>query len=277
MTTARSSIISHSHPHFLSVPELQERLRAFPPPTLVDVRRTAAFESDPCLIPGALRRTPETVADWRGDLDPWRPVVVYCVHGHEVSQQAAAALRASGLAAHALDGGLIDWKDQGGRVEPFAPPTRWVTRARPKIDRIACPWLVRRFIDPSAEFFYVPDADVRTFAAAQRATPFDIPNVEYSHTGDQCSFDAFIRIHELADPALARLASIVRGADTGVLAAAPEAPGLLAVSLGLAAMIDDDQAMLRAGMLVYDALYSWCREARDEAHHWSPAALRTPA
>ena len=99
--------------------------------------------------------------------------------------------------------------------------------------------------------------------------------MQYSHTGDQCSFDAFIRIHELADPALARLAAIVRGADTGVLAAAPEAPGLLAVSLGLSAMIDDDQAMLRAGMLVYDALYRWCREARDEAHHRSPAALRT--
>ena len=204
-------------------------------------------------------------------------MVVYCVHGHEVSQQAAQTLMAQGLDARMLAGGLAGWREQGGDVVPFAPPTRWVTRARPKIDRIACPWLVRRFIDPSAAFFYVPNPEVRAFAAAQGAVPFDIPDVPYSHVGEQCSFDAFIRIHALHDPALADLATIVRGADTGALSLAAEASGLLAVSLGLSAMFADDQAMLRAGLLVYDALYAWCREARGETHGWNPAALRTSA
>ena len=271
MDTARS--VSAPAPS-LSVAELRQRLQAFPPPTLVDVRRAAAFESDPHVIPGALRRLPDTMEACAREFDAWRTVVVYCVHGHEVSQQAARALAAQGLDARFLEGGVAAWRDQGGRVVPFTAPSRWVTRARPKIDRIACPWLVRRFIDPAAEFFYVPASEVRAFAAANDAIPFDIPDVAYSHVGDRCSFDAFLLRHDLTDPALADLATIVRGADTGALALAAEASGLVAISLGLSAMIADDQAMLRAGMLVYDALYAWCRDARSETHGWNPAALR---
>jgi hypothetical protein len=184
------------------------------------------------------------------------------VHGHNVSQDAAIFLRHAGLPVHHLDGGLEAWRANGGAVAKYVAPTRWVTRARPKIDRIACPWLVRRFIDASAEFFYVPSNEVRAFATANTATPYDVPDVEYTHSGAQCSFDAFIRIHALTDPALSDLATIVRAADTGASGLAPQAPGLLAVSQGLSATFADDHAMLRWGMLVYDALYASCRQAR---------------
>jgi rhodanese-related sulfurtransferase len=185
--------------------ELSQRLAAFPPPTLVDVRRQPAFDQDANLIPAALRRLPDAVDAWAPALEPWRPVVVYCVRGHEVSQNAAAALRVRGFDARYLEGGLERWRAEGHKTRPFAAATRWVTRERPKIDRIACPWLVRRFIDPTAEFFYVPNAEVRTFAAAQGATAYDIPDVDYSHVGPECSFDAFIHKHGLR-PSRARRA-----------------------------------------------------------------------
>ena len=254
--------------------ELKHRLAAFPPPTLIDVRRQPAFEQDPDIIPGALRRLPETVDQWAGQLEPWRPVVVHCVRGHEVGQDAARALRERGLDARYLAGGLERWRAEDNQTRPFAPPTRWVTRARPKIDRIACPWLVRRFIDPAAEFFYVPTAEVRRFAAENGATPYDVPDVRYTHAGRDCSFDAFIRLHGLDHPALAVLATIVRGADTGAPELAREASGLLAVSLGLSATFADDHEMLKWGMLVYDSLYAWCREAQTETHGWYPEKLR---
>jgi rhodanese-related sulfurtransferase len=254
--------------------ELQQRLGAFPPPVLIDVRRQPAFDADPNVIPRAIRRAPEAIADWTRDLEPWRAVVVYCVHGHEVSQNAAAHLRRAGFVAHTLDGGIAGFRARGGATTPFAPPTRWVTRERPKIDRIACPWLIRRFIDPCALFFYVPNHEVRAFAAANGATAYDIPDVTYTHAGADCSFDAFIRIHELAHPALAALATIVRAADTSALQLAAQAPGLLAASLGLSAMFADDHAMLKWGMLVYDSLYAWCREAQTETHGWYPEKLR---
>ena len=244
--------------------ELKQQLAAFPPPAQVDVRRQPAFESDKEVIPGALRRLPEAIADWASAFEPWRPIVVYCVRGHEVSQEAAAALRARGLDARYLAGGLEAWRAEGNATKPFAAPTRWVTRERPKIDRIACPWLVRRFIDPSAEFFYVPNSEVRGFAAANGATPYDIADVAYTHVGAECSFDAFIRRHDLAHPALDRLATIVRAADTSALELAAQAPGLLAVSRGLSAMFADDHTMLKWGMLVYDSLYAWCREAQGD-------------
>ena len=257
--------------------ELKQRLAAFPPPTLVDVRRQPAFEQDPIVIAGAIRRVPEVVDTWADELEPWRPVVVYCVRGHDVGQGAASALRARGFDARHLAGGLEQWRADGNATRPFAAPTRWVTRERPKIDRIACPWLIRRFIDPSAEFFYVPNPEVRSFAAANDATAYDIPDVRYSHTGPECSFDAFIRFHGLAHPALAELAKIVRGADTAALGLAPQASGLLAASLGLSAMYANDHAMLKWGMLVYDALYAWCREAQTETHGWYPEKLRVQA
>lgn len=146
---------------------------------------------------------------------------------------------------------------------------KWVTREHPKIDRIACPWLVARFIDPDAEFFYVPAADVLKVAEDTGAIPYDIPGVEYGHVGELCSFDAFIRIHQLADPALDELALIVRGADTARLDLAPQCAGLLAHSLGLSALFPDDHEMLRHGMAMYDAYFAWIKQARGETHSWN--------
>ena len=136
---------------------------------------------------------------------------------------------------------------------------KWITRERPKIDRIACPWLIRRFIDAEAEFLYVPAAAVLRVAQQTGATPYDVPGVELGHVGERCSFDAFLLKYGLADPALARLAIIVRGADTARLDLAPQSAGLLAISLGLSRCHTDDHAMLAHGMVIYDALYAWCQ------------------
>ena len=146
---------------------------------------------------------------------------------------------------------------------------KWITRERPKIDRIACPWLVARFIDPSAEFLFVSSDKVMGVAKETNAIPYDIPGVELSHVGELCSFDAFLKKYGLSDPALAKLAVIVRGADTDRLDLAPQAPGLLAISLGLSRCYSDDQEMLKHGMVVYDALYAWCRELHGERHNWT--------
>jgi hypothetical protein len=151
--------------------------------------------------------------------------------------------------------------------------TKWVTRERPKIDRIACPWLIRRFIEPEAEFLYVPTERVFAVAGETGAIPYDIPGAEpFAHDGELCSFDAFIRHYALNDPALHRLALIVRGADTARHDLAPQSSGLHAISLGLSAMVPDDHAMLAHGMVIYDALYAWCRDLQGEVHNWTPAA-----
>jgi hypothetical protein len=149
---------------------------------------------------------------------------------------------------------------------------KWVTRKRPKIDRIACPWLIARFIDPAAEFLYVPANEVLKAASARDAIPYDVPNVEFSHVGDLCSFDVFLAKYGLTDPALQRLAVTVRGADTNRLDLAPQAAGLLAVSLGLSHTFADDHALLAQGMVLYDALYAWCKSCQGETHDWRPAA-----
>ena len=147
---------------------------------------------------------------------------------------------------------------------------KWVTRERPKIDRIACPWLVARFIDAEPEFLYVPAAEVASVAAATGAVPYDVPGVEMTHVGDRCSFDAFLAKYHLDAPALRQLAVIVRGADTSRLDLAPQSAGLYAISLGLSARFADDHEMLRHGMVMYDALYAWCEGCQDEAHAWPP-------
>lgn len=238
-----------------------------------DVRRRARYEESGETIPGALWRDPEQVQSWSRHLAPGRAVVVACVHGHEVSQGAAAALAASGLAARYLEGGLEAWRKAGNPVARQAPPPKggtWITRERPKIDRIACPWLVLRFHDPAARFAYVPPERVLAEAEASGAIPYDVPGVEFSHDGELCSFDVMLRRLGLDDPALKDLAVIVRGADTGRPELSPEAPGLLAVSLGLSVLYADDQDMLRAGLIVYDAFYAWLRKARGETHGWPP-------
>lgn len=257
-----------------SAASLKDRVGGVFPPTIVDVRRREAFERDPVRIPLALRLLPEDVERWAPALERWRSVVVYCVHGREVSQNAAAALRAHGLDARFLEGGIEHWREDGGALEAWRPPSRWVTRERPKIDRIACPWLIRRFVDASAEILYVPNASVRSVAREQDAIPFDVPDVEYTHSGERCSFDAFVARHARDDEALAALADIVRAADTDTLDRSRQAPGLLAMSLGLGIGLEDDAALLHHGLLVYDALYAWCRAARGERHGWNPAALR---
>jgi hypothetical protein len=147
---------------------------------------------------------------------------------------------------------------------------KWVTRERPKIDRLACPWLVARFVDPAPEFLFVPKEQVLSVAAETGAIPYDIPDVELSHVGERCSFDAFLAKYSLDDPALARLAVIVRGADTDRLDLAPECAGLLAVSVGLGRVFLDDGLLLSQAMVLYDALYAWCR-GQPERHGWNPA------
>jgi hypothetical protein len=146
----------------------------------------------------------------------------------------------------------------------------WITRERPKIDRVACPWLITRFVDPAAVFHFVPAADVLDRARALGATPFDVEGVELSHDGPRCSFDAFLATYRLEDPALQDVARIVRGADTARFDLAPQSAGLLAISLGLSHLFVDDQVMLRFGFLVYDALYAWARHAQTETHTWNP-------
>jgi len=148
---------------------------------------------------------------------------------------------------------------------------KWVTRERPKIDQVACPWLVARFIDKEPEFLYVPAAEVLAVAEKTGATPYDIPGVAMSHVGDFCSFDAFLKKYELTDPALRQLAEIVRGADTSQLQLTPQCAGLFAISLGLSATFSDAHDMLKHGMVMYDALYAWCRQCQAEAHNWPPA------
>ena len=147
---------------------------------------------------------------------------------------------------------------------------QWITRERPKIDRIACPWLVARFIDQQAEFLYVPASEVLKTANATGAIPYDIPNVELSHVGELCSFDAFLSKYHLDDPALRQLAEIVRGADTSRLDLTPQSAGLYALSLGLSHNFSDDHEMLQHGMVMYDALYAWCRACQAETHNWPP-------
>jgi rhodanese-related sulfurtransferase len=256
---------------------LQSDLAGNRAPLVIDVRQPPAFRTASDMVAGALRRDPARVTSWVKELPPASTVVVYCVHGHDVSQGVAEALRSAGISARYLAGGIEEgWRQAGGSLMHKAgnASTRWVTRERPKIDRIACPWLIARFIDPEAEFLYVPTAKVVSVAQETGAIAYDIPDVAFSHDGDLCSFDAFLKTYHLIDPALQRLALIVRGADTARLELAPQASGLLAVSLGLSRLFMDDHEMLRHGMVMYDALYAWCKDGQDETHTWNPAACR---
>ena len=256
------------HANSISPLELIEVIGTDRCPTIYDVRRDAVYAAASTLIPTARWRDTKSEDIWRR-AEPGADIVVYCVHGHEVSQAAAERLTGEGLRARYVEGGIEDYVALGGPTMTkrsgfdftgFAP-TRWVTRARPKIDRIACPWLIRRFIDPSARTFYVAPDSVTQAALELDAIPFDVDGVEFTHRGERCSFDTVIDEFGLDDPALRRLADIVRGADTARLDIAPPAAGLLAISLGLSAIEPDDHAMLGAGMRIYDALYGWCRHA----------------
>jgi rhodanese-related sulfurtransferase len=257
--------------------DLQSERAAKHAPLVIDVRKTPAFNAASEMIAGALRRDPAQVDAWAKELPHASTVVVYCVHGHEVSQSVAQKLRDAGISARYLADGIEEgWRQAGGEVMSKAvnAATRWITRERPKIDRIACPWLIARFVDPAAEFLYVPTGEVLNAAKEKNAIPYDVPDVAFTHDGALCSFDAFLRTYHLTDPALVRLALIVRGADTAHLELAPQSAGLFAISLGLSRNFPDDHEMLKHGMVMYDALYAWCKDGQDETHTWNPAAYR---
>jgi rhodanese-related sulfurtransferase len=249
-------------------------------PILLDVRRENDFQQDSAMIAGAIRRSPDDADQWAPHLPHAKPVVVHCVRGGEVSQGIARTLTAQGISVSFLEGGIAAWRRERlpTRVKRSADTNRWITRERPKIDRIACPWLIHRFINPEAEFIYVPTERVFTAASEMSATPYDIPGAEpFSHDGPLCSFDAFLRTFDIHDPALDQLAVIVRGADTAHAEIAPQAAGLHAISLGLSANFPDDHGMLKHGMVMYDALYTWCRNLQGEVRNWTPPTPATPA
>jgi rhodanese-related sulfurtransferase len=250
-------------------------------PVLIDVRIDEDFAADPRLIPGAVHRSHLDVQDWASHMTG-RSVVVICQKGEKLSEGTAALLRCSSVDAEVLEGGHLGWT---AAELPAVPAdkipkrdgrdrTVWVTRSRPKIDRIACPWLIRRFIDPAAVFMFVSASEVEAVAERFAATPFDIENVYWSHRGELCTFDVMVKEFGLSTPPLERLATMVRAADTGRLDLSPEAPGLLAASLGLSRMYDDDLEQLSAGMLLYDAFFRWCRDATKETHNWPTNKMR---
>ena len=251
-------------------------------PMVVDVRPDAAE-----LLPASIRRPAEAVRNWSGSIAD-RKVIIFCVRGQERSAGVAAILRGEGVDAEVLEGGFEAWRGAGLPVIdasklPERDPagrTVWVTRSRPKVDRIACPWLIRRFVDPEAAFLFVAPSEVAGVAEQFGATPFDVDGVFWSHRGDQCSFDTMVEEFGLGGfEALKRLAVIVRGADTARPELAPQAAGLLAASLGLSRMYSDDHEQLEAGMPLYDAFYRWCRDAVDETHDWvshKPRQVRQP-
>lgn len=252
-------------------------------PVIVDVRIDEDFAADPRLIPTAIRRPALAVANWAESYNG-RSVVIVCDRGLKISQGAAAWLRHAGAEGAVLEGGFQAWKAAGlpllpqDKLPPRDPEGRslWVTRERPKIDRMACPWLIRRFVDPAAVFLFVEAPQVPAVAERFGATAFDIEGAFWSHRGERCTFDTMIEEWGLTTEPLQRLATIVRGADTARLDLAPEAAGLLAASLGLSQMFADDLAQLDAGMGLYDALYRWARDAARETHNW-PATAKEPA
>ena len=254
-------------PSRISPQELRNSIGTAAAPLIIDVRRSEDFDADDVQIVGAIRRLPDQVDQWRHEIPEGRRAVVYCVRGQRVSQGVTAALTSAGADVRYLEGGIAAWRERKlpTHRKLGQTPSKWVTRERPTIDRIACPWLVRRFIDPEAEFIYVPPATVLDTAKGIGATPYDVPKVEFGHHGEFCSFDAFIRVFGISDAALDRLALIVRGADTDRPDLTPQSRGLLAISQGLKANFADDHAMLAQGMVVYDALYSWCRAQMQSA------------
>jgi rhodanese-related sulfurtransferase len=261
----------------ISPVSLFERLQSREAPVILDVRREPAYQADGRLVIRALRPAGDLLAFARKHAAA-RPLVAYCVHGHEVSQEAARVLGAAGHDAVYLEGGIAAWREAGlptfARDDQRRVPggSRWITREHPKIDRVACPWLVLRFLDPLATFDYVPTPQVFTEAKARDAIPYDIPGAEVTHRGERCSFDALIDDFAIDDAALAALATIVRGADTGRHDLAPECAGLAAASMGLSRAHPDDHDMLAHALPMYDALYAECRArvaGEHEVHRWN--------
>ena len=240
-------------------------------PLIIDVRLDDDFDRDPRLLPGAVRVPHQDVTRLGGRIGA-RGAVVLCEGGRKLSEGAAALLRTDGVSAEVLEGG---WRAAVAAGLPCLPaqdrparPSLWVTRQRPKIDRIACPWLIRRFIDPDARFLFVAAPEVTAVADRFGAIPFDVDGVRLSHRGDLCSFDALLDDFTLHTEPLDRMARVIRAADTDRHDLAPQAAGLLALSVGLSRQYRDDLAQLEAGMALYDALYRWARDGYEEGHDW---------
>ncbi len=244
-------------------------------PVLIDICLDPDFEADPFLIPGSVRHPAmdiDGIARKVGDQN----AVIICQKGKKLSQGVVSWLRSKGCKAEFLEGGMYGWRDAADapRIPVSALPKRadgrtvWVTRHRPKIDRIACPWLIRRFVDPDAQFLFVAPSEVDATAQAFDATPFDIEDTFWSHRNDRCTFDTMLDELQLHSPALDRLATVIRAADTNRHDVAPEAAGLLAVSVGLSRQYRDDHQNLEAGLHLYDALYRWARDGFEEHHDW---------
>ena len=254
-------------------------------PALIDVRAKEDFASDPRFIPGVIRRPSESASSWAPEF-AGRSAVIICEKGQKLSEGVAAWLRHAGSpSAEVLVGGHAAWAQAGLPLVPEGklPPrdsqgrTVWVTRSRPKIDRIACPWLIRRFVDPEAVFLFVSPAEVQSVAERFNGAPFDIEGIFWSHRGDLCTFDTMLDELGIRSEPLDRIATVIRGADTGRPDLAPEAPGLLAASLGLSRMYADDLEQLAAGMTLYDAFYRWARDASEETHNWPTNKPGKPA
>ncbi|MEM9552482.1 MAG: sulfurtransferase/chromate resistance protein [Pseudomonadota bacterium] len=268
-------------PNEITVPQLLRLIGTPQAPAIVDICIDADFDADPFLIPGSIRHTHTDLPGLRSRLDD-RPSILVCQHGRKLSQGVVAHLRADGLTSEYLKGGKFAWRDHpdAPRVPAASLPapvdgaTLWVTRHRPKIDRIACPWLIRRFVDPKARFLFVAPSEVISVAERFGATPFDVEDTFWGHRQDACTFDTMLDEFQLHSDGLGRLARVVRGADTNRHDLAPEAAGLLAVSVGLSRQYRDDHDQLRAGMALYDALYRWARDGFDELHD-CPTGRRT--
>jgi rhodanese-related sulfurtransferase len=262
----------------ISPKDLWHSVGAADSPQLIDVRRQDFYAKSPQLLPGAVWRDASKTQEWSTELNRAQPIVVACKAGHEMSQMTVAKLRADGFDARVLEGGYQGWEAAGlplvakFELERFAHmrPSLWVTRRRPKIDRIACPWLIRRFLDAQARILFVDPDQVVNVAKESGGIPFDIKDVELSHEDERCSFDTMLKLFGLeSEPSLARLALIVRGADTARPDLAAEAAGLHAISLGLSQLAgDDDHGLLSRGFMIYDALFAWLRFAADERHNW---------
>lgn len=259
----------------ISAYELFSALGRAKAPFVIDVRLDDDFAADSRRLPGSLRCAHGAVRGLPAGSHGQTAVVV-CQRGLKLSEGAAALLRLDGVHAAVLEGGFEAWRAAGLPLvleadHPLAGEAArslWVTRERPKIDRIACPWLIRRFIDRDAGFLFVKASEVAAVAERFGAIAFDIEGVRWSHVGPECTFDTMIRAFGLVTEPMLRLAGIVRGADTARLDLAPEAAGLLAVSLGLSHLYTSDLEQLEAGLVIYDALYRWCMEAGGETHNW---------
>lgn len=269
-------------PNEITVSQLSRLIGTPSAPIIIDVCIDDDYNDDPRLVPSSFRHPFADIETLAPNLASAR-VVIVCHKGKKLSQGAAALLRSQGIHAELLQGGIVAWREAG---EPLVsadkiPDLRadggslWVTRHRPKVDRIACPWLIRRFVDRNARFLFVAPSDVLEVAEKFGATPFDIEDVFWSHREERCTFDTMIEEFGLHTEALDRLAQIVRGADTNRHDLAPQAAGLLAISVGLSRAFRDDLLQLEAGLHIYDALYRWARDGAGETHDWPSASIRS--